>query len=72
MRSFTLITLRKVPYNVTQNARPHLNDPLIQRLIENLRREGFESIINYNEDDEYLTLTIQRSDDPKIRVIKIY
>jgi hypothetical protein len=50
----------------------HLNDPLIQRLIENLRREGFESIINYDEDDEYLTLTIQRSDDPKIRIIKIY
>jgi hypothetical protein len=49
-----------------------LNDPLIHSLIENLKREGFESIINYDEDDEYLTLTIQRSDDPKIRIIKIY
>jgi hypothetical protein len=49
-----------------------LDDPLIQKLIENLRREGFESTLNHNEDDEYLTLTIQRSDDPKIRIIKIY
>jgi hypothetical protein len=53
-----------------QNA--FLNDPLIQKLIENLQREGFESTLNYNGDDEYLTLTIQRSNDPKIRIIKIY
>ena len=50
----------------------YLNDPLIQKLIENLRREGFESTLDYDEDDAYLTLTIQRSDDPKIRIIKIY
>lgn len=49
-----------------------LNDPLIQKLIENLRREGFESTIDYDGNDEYLTLTIQRDDDPKIRIIKIY
>ena len=49
-----------------------LDDPLIQKLIENLRREGFESTLNCDESDEYLTLTIQRSDDPKIRLIKIY
>lgn len=49
-----------------------LNDPLIEKLIENLRREGFESTIDYDGNDEYLTLTIQRDDDPKIRIIKIY
>lgn len=49
-----------------------LNDKLVQRLIKNLQLEGFESLVGYNEEDEFVTLTIKRNTDPKVRIIKIY
>lgn len=49
-----------------------VNDELVQRLIKNLQHEGFESLVGYDEEDEYVTLTIKRNTDPKVRIIKIY
>lgn len=49
-----------------------LNDELVQRLIKNLQHEGFESLVDYDEEDEYVTLTIKQNTDPKVRIIKIY
>lgn len=49
-----------------------INDELVQRLIKNLQHEGFESLVAYDEEDEYVTLTIKRNTDPKVRIIKIY